>query len=78
MLKYFEIGTLAYGEMLFKRFTIFRLDDHLFQQSGTILASLVQGLQRTILLNYFEIEPLADEEMSFKDSSIFSSGGHFV
>ena len=52
-----------------KGFSIFSSDGHFVQQSGTILAILVEGhpknISTTFLLNYVEISLLTLEEISF-------------
>ena len=45
--------------MLFKGFSIFSSGGHFVQQSGTILAYLVEGRPRNISVKLFEIGPLA-------------------
>ena len=64
--------------MSFKEFSILSSGGHFVQQSGTFLATLVEGNPRNISVKLFEIGPLA-KEMSFKGFFLFfSSGGHFV
>ena len=48
-----------------KGFSIFSSDGHFVQRSGTILAILVEGHPKNILLIYVAISLLALEEMSF-------------
>ena len=56
--------------MSFRGFSIFSFDGHFVQQSGTILAILVEGHPRNISV---EIGPLAWEEMSFKGFSALTA-----
>ena len=45
---FFDIGSLVYEEMSFKGFSILSSGCHFVQQSGTILALLVEGHSRSI------------------------------
>ena len=51
----------------------------LVQQSGTILAILVEGHPRIIPMKFYQHWPIGlKEEMLFKGFSIFSPSGHLV
>ena len=62
--------------MLF--FSTFSSGNHFVQRSGTILAILIDGHSRTILVKIYRNRAIGLQKMSWKCIfSIFSSGSHF-